>query len=164
MMLAEDVKYCPRCGTLLEPMERAGKIRPVCPSCEWIFFPDPKVAAGVLIQKDSKVLLVRRAIPPQKGLWTIPVGFVDAGEAPEYAAERECREETGLEVRVVQLIDVFHHQEHSRGAHLLIVYRGEIVGGELMAGDDVDRASFFSLDSLPHLAFSTTRTIIDRFF
>lgn len=162
-MLAEDVKFCPRCGARLEQMERVGKIRPVCPSCDWIFFPDPKVAAAVLIKQDSKVLLVRRKNSPKKGFWTMPVGFVDAGEAPEIAAERECEEETGLKIRVVQLLDVLHRQEHSRGAHILIVYRGEIVGGELKAGDDVDKAGFFSRDELPPLAFSTTQVIFDRF-
>lgn len=162
-MLAEDVNYCPRCGTLLVSKERAGKIRPFCPECDWIFFPDPKVAAGVLIQKDSKVLLVRRANTPRKGFWTLPVGFVDAGESPARAAERECEEETGLKVRVIQLLDVFNQQEHKRGAHILILYRGEILGGELHAGDDVDKAAFFSLDKLPPLAFLTTQVIFDRF-
>ena len=162
-MLAEDVNYCPRCGSFLVDKVRAGKFRPVRPSCDWIFFPDPKVAAAVLIQKDSQVLLVRRVNTPKRGFWTLPVGFVDAGESPEHAAERECEEETGLVVRAYQLLDVFHRQEHARGAHILILYRGDILGGELRAGDDVDRANFFSSNNLPPLAFSTTRIIIDRF-
>ncbi len=162
-MLAEDVKYCPRCGSLLVLKDRVGKVRPVCPSCDWIFFPDPKVAAGVLIQKNSQVLLVRRANTPKKGFWTLPVGFVDAGESPAQAAERECEEETGLKIGIVQLLDVIHRQEHPRGAHILILYRGEILGGELRAGDDVDGTRFFSLGEIPPLAFSTTRVIIDRY-
>jgi len=162
-MLAEDINYCPRCGSFLEEKERAGKLRPVCPSCDWVFFPDPKVAAAVLIRRDSQVLLVRRGNTPKKGFWTLPVGFVDAGESPKKAAERECKEETGLIVRAHQLLDVFHQQEHARGAHILILYRAEILGGELRAGDDVDQVNFFSLNNLPPLAFSTTRIIIDRF-
>ena len=162
-MLAEDVNYCPRCGSFLVKKERAGKVRPVCPSCDWIFFPDPKVAAAVLIQKDSQVLLVRRANSPKRGLWTLPVGFVDAGEPPIQAAERECKEETGLTIRANQLLDVFHGQEHPRGAHILIVYLGEIIAGELVAGDDVDRVRFFSKENLPRLAFSTTQIILERF-
>jgi len=54
------------------------------------------VAVAVLIERDGKVLLVRRANTPQKGMWTLPAGFVDAGEDPAQAAERECLEETGL--------------------------------------------------------------------
>ena len=162
-MLPDEVNYCLRCGTSLEPQKRAGKIRPVCPSCDWIYFPDPKVAAGVVIYDDSKILLVRRVNTPRKGFWTLPVGFVDAGEAPSSAAERECEEETGLQIRVVELLDVFFGQEHTRGAHIMIIYKGEILTGEVKAGDDVDKVGFFSREDLPPLAFSTTQIIIDRF-
>jgi len=150
-MLAEDVCYCPRCGTQLSLQERMGRTRPVCPSCDWIFFPDPKVAAAVLVQEAGKVLLVQRANNPKRGLWTLPVGFVDAGEDPVRAAERECLEETGLQVRVVKLLDVLYGQEHPRGAHIIIVYQGERIGGELIAGDDAGDA------------VNTTHQILDRY-
>jgi ADP-ribose pyrophosphatase YjhB (NUDIX family) len=162
-MLNDEVNYCLRCGTPLEIKMKARKNRPVCPSCDWVYFPDPKVAAAILIQKDSKILLVRRAGHPRKGYWTLPVGYVDAGESPSQTAERECKEETGLHVRVDQLLDVFTNQEHPRGAHILIIYKGEILGGELKAGDDVDKACFFPIGDLPPLAFSTTQVIFDRF-
>ena len=80
-----------------------------------------------MIYDDSKILLVRRVNTPRKGFWTLPVGFVDAGEAPSSAAERECEEETGLQIRVVELLDVFFGQEHTRGAHIMIIYKGEIL-------------------------------------
>jgi ADP-ribose pyrophosphatase YjhB (NUDIX family) len=162
-MLAEEVKYCPRCGSRVVPKQRAGKVRPVCPSCDWIFFPDPKVAAGVLIKSGSKVLLVRRSNSPRKGFWTLPVGFVDAGEDPAKAAERECWEETGLQIRASKLLDIFASQEHPRGAHFVILYQGNIISGELRPGDDVDQVKFFNLEDLPPLAFSTTRVILERF-
>jgi ADP-ribose pyrophosphatase YjhB (NUDIX family) len=162
-MQPDGVNYCIRCGALLEPKERAGKMRPACSSCDWVFFPDPKVAAGVLIFKDSKILLVRRVNSPKKGYWTLPVGFIDAGEEPSLAAVRECKEETGLTIRIVKLLDVFTGKEHPQGSHILILYKGEILEGELLAGDDVDKAGFFSRDNLPPLAFTTTRIIIDRF-
>jgi len=162
-MLAEDVKFCPRCGTGLSKILHLGVERPVCPNCDWVFFPDPKVAAAVLIHKDSKVLLVRRANNPRRGYWTLPVGFVDAGEHPARAAERECLEETGLKIRITNLLDVYSGQEHPRGAHILIVYIGEIITGDLKAGDDVDQVGYFDLGSLPSLAFRTTQTIISGF-
>lgn len=162
-MLVEDVKYCPRCGTGLVSQQRMGKIRPVCPNCNWIFFPDPKVAAGVVVKRDGKVLLVRRANNPRQGYWTLPVGFVDAGEDPAFAAARECCEETGLEVQIVGLVGVFSGQEHPRGAHIIIVYQGEILRGELHSGDDVNDAGFFGIDELPPLAFTTTGLILKRF-
>jgi ADP-ribose pyrophosphatase YjhB (NUDIX family) len=161
-MLAEDVTYCPRCGTKLESLKRHGALRPVCPNCDWIFFADPKVAAGVVVLRDRKILLVRRAITPRRGLWTLPVGFVDAGENPGLAAARECLEETGLEIKITGLLDVFSGQEHPRGAHILIVYNGEICGGSLRPGDDASEVGFFSKEEIPPLAFSSAREIIDR--
>jgi 8-oxo-dGTP diphosphatase len=158
----EELKFCPRCGSRLAQGERFGRLRPVCPACDWVYFADPKVAAAALIVRDGEVLLVRRANDPQRGLWTLPAGFIDAGEDPAQAVVRECLEETGLQVRVVGLWDVLFGQEHPRGAHILIVYRVEIESGVLQSGDDVDQAGFFSLQNLPPLAFSTTQTILHK--
>jgi ADP-ribose pyrophosphatase YjhB (NUDIX family) len=137
-----------------------GRARPVCPQCGWIYFADPKVAAAVLVVRSGEVLLVRRANDPARGLWTLPAGFVDAGEDPAEAAVRECLEETGLEVGITGLVDVLFGLEHPRGAHIIIFYRAEVLSGALQPGDDVDRVDFFPAQELPPLAFSTTRRIL----
>ena len=157
---SEEVNFCLRCGNPLAQAERFGRLRPVCPACGWVYFADPKVAAAALILQAGQVLLVRRANDPQRGKWTLPAGFVDAGEDPVEAVQRECLEETGLEVRVTALLDVLFGQEHPRGSHLLIVYRVDILGGELQPGDDVDQAAFFQPGNLPPLAFQTTYQIL----
>lgn len=161
-MISDEVNFCPRCGSSLELAQRFGRIRPICQRCGWIFFPDPKVASAVLIERDRKILLVRRANDPERGKWTLPAGFVDAGEDPAQAAERECLEETGLQVKVLDLLDVMAGQEHARGANIVIFYRAEILSGIPTPGDDVDRVDFFSLEALPPLAFQTTRRLLDR--
>ena len=164
----DEVNFCLRCGNRLEEAERFGRQRPVCPSCGWIYFADPKIAAAALIIHAGEILLVRRAYNPQRGLWTLPAGFVDADESPIQTVERECLEETGLPVRVTGLFDVLHGQEHPRGAHILIVYRAELVKSnndylqKIKPGDDVDQVGFFSLNSLPPLAFSTTKKILAK--
>jgi 8-oxo-dGTP diphosphatase len=159
-MIASEVKFCLRCGTALILAQRYGGLRPVCPYCDWIYFPDSKVAVAALVEKDGKILLVRRLNEPRRGFWSLPAGFVDAGEDPARAVERECLEETGLQVCVIGLLDVLAGQEHPRGAHILIAYRVESLGGTLHAGDDVDRAEFFSKNNLPPLAFETTQHIL----
>jgi 8-oxo-dGTP diphosphatase len=159
-MIVTEVNYCPQCGAAVRQEFRFGRTRPNCPQCDWVYFPDPKVAAAVVVEKNEKVLLVRRANDPCRGLWTLPAGFVDAGEDPARAAERECLEETGLQVRVTALLDVVAGQEHSRGAHILIIYRAEVISGTLAANDDVDRASFFHRNELPILAFASTSKIL----
>lgn len=160
MSQTEEINFCPRCGASVILQEQFGRLRPVCPACGWVYFHDPKVAVAVLIEQAGKVLLVRRVNEPQRGLWTLPAGFVDAGEDPRQAAARECLEEAGLEVRITDLIDVIAGQEHPRGAHILIVYRGEVLGGVLAAGDDADGAVFFARQTLPPLAFGTTAKIL----
>jgi ADP-ribose pyrophosphatase YjhB (NUDIX family) len=159
-MTADEIKYCLRCGTALTQAQRAGRMRPVCPQCDWVYFPDPKVAAAVVVMKGDKILLVRRNNQPQQGQWTLPAGFVDAGEDPARAAERECLEETGLTVRISKLINVLSGQEHPHGAHIVIVYLAEFLSGTLQAGDDADQVEFFSLNDLPPLAFATTQNVL----
>ena len=136
--------------------------RLTCPQCGWVHYEDPKVAVGVLVFSDEKVLLVRRVMEPHIRQWSIPAGFVNAYEDPRQAAARECLEETGLKVKVGELFDVLYGREHPRGADLLLVYQAERQGGELSAADDADEVGWFSMDGLPPLAFETTRRIFSK--
>jgi len=150
------------CASPLEIREQMGEMRPTCPSCGWVHYEDPKVAAGVLALKGKMILLVRRTMDPFIGRWSIPAGFVNAYEDPAQAAVRECREETGLVAEVEGLFDLLTGREHSRGSDIFLVYRVHILSGELRAADDADGADWFPLDNLPELAFESTRTIIAR--
>ncbi len=156
-----ELSYCPRCGHALEEREAFGRVRRFCPVCDRVVFREHKVAAGVIVEQDGEVLLVRRRIQPRQGLWTFPGGFVDFDESPAEAAVRECREETGLVVEITSLLDVVGGQEHESGADIVIVYLARQVGGELRAADEVDRAAFFPPEDLPPLAFRATREAID---
>lgn len=163
MARESQIKFCPRCGTPVLHEERFGKIHPVCPQCEWIYFEDPKVAAAVLVEQNGRILLVRRVNEPYRGLWTLPAGFVDAGEEPARAAKRECLEETGLSVRVKRVLDVIAGKEHARGADFVILYHAEVIGGTLAPNDDADAVDWFASNNLPPLAFSATQQAIALF-
>jgi len=156
------ILHCASCGTLLEQRQAYGQLRPVCPACGRVHFIDPKVAAGAVVSWGRKILLVRRAVEPQLGKWSIPAGFVEGDEDPRAAAARECQEETGLQVEITDLLDVVHGREHPAGASIVIIYRGEIVAGQPKANDDVDAVDFFAPDQLPELAFKATRAAIAR--
>jgi 8-oxo-dGTP diphosphatase len=155
-----SILYCIQCGTYLNHEEKFGRVRPVCPACGWIYFTDPKVAAAVVLMKGNQVLLTRRTNPPYQGYWSLPAGFMDASEDPGEAAKRECFEETGLEVKIGNLLNVISGREHEHGADLVLIYEAELIGGILQAGDDADRAEFFPLDSLPPLAFRATQSTL----
>ena len=139
---------------------RFERIRPVCPACGWIHFCDPKVAVEILVEREGQILLVERLNDPGKGLWSLPGGYMDSDEEPAQAAERECREETGLEVRVTRLIDVMQDREFANSADVVIAYRAEVTGGNLLAGDDAGQTAFFSRDNLPPIAFRVARKVI----
>src|ERR671925_869555 len=94
------VNYCLHCGAALAPREIEGHYRPACSACGWVYYVDPKVAVAVLIGRDGKLLLNRRAIEPGLGKWSFPSGYVNRGEVLEEAAAREVQEETGLDVQV----------------------------------------------------------------
>lgn len=157
----EPVNYCLVCGAKLEQRQAFGCLRPVCPDCGRVHFRDPKVASGVLVVMDGKILLVRRIYVPQQGKWTLPAGFIDAGEDPVDTAVRECLEETGLLISITGLLDVVFSQEHIRGASIVILYRGEVIGGTLAAGDDAGDVGFFGPEELPPIAFLATKRAIE---
>jgi ADP-ribose pyrophosphatase YjhB (NUDIX family) len=153
--------YCPRCGAALETRQVGDKPRRVCPACQFIYFTDPKVGVGTLVVQNGKILLVRRRMRPEVGKWSLPAGFVDRGEDPAMVAVRETQEETGLEVAVERLIDVYFNEEAAEGgASIFILYSVRLLGGRLEAGDDADEAAFFDLDRLPELAFNSTRDAV----
>jgi len=158
------MRFCPRCGQPLSDGLRFGKVHRVCEACGFIHFRDPKVAAVVFVTRDDRVLLVKRAVVPELGRWALPAGFIDYGEDPREAAIREVREETGLEVRITGLIDVLGGAG-SGSASIVILFEGEVAGGALAPGDDVDEVRFFSPDELPTdqiASFQSTHLLIQR--
>ena len=86
-----EIHFCPRCGQPIHHQLKFGKERPVCLSCGWIYFSDPKVAVVAVIVQEGKLLLARRVNEPHRGKWTLPGGFMDAMEDPLDAVQRECR-------------------------------------------------------------------------
>ncbi len=162
---SSDYVYCPRCGARLVERQAGGKIRQACPACDFVYYADPKVGVGVVVLEGGKILLVQRNMNPERGKWSLPAGFVDHGEDPAAVAVRETLEETGLEVTVTGLVDVYYNPPDSPaggGASIFILYQARRRGGALQAGDDADAAGFFALDELPELAFHSTRSVIER--
>jgi ADP-ribose pyrophosphatase YjhB (NUDIX family) len=140
------------------------KPRRVCPSCNYIHFTDPKVGVGVFVISGGRILLVKRAMLPEVGKWSIPAGYLDYGEDPEITAAREVLEETGLRVKITGVLGVYYNAEALKqgGASVFILYRADLEGGDIEAGDDADEVGFFLPDKLPELAFESTRDIVKR--
>ena len=157
--MSSDIKYCSVCATLLEFKEVADRQRPVCPACGYVVYYDPKVAATCIVERDCKVLMIKRGNQPGIGLWSMPGGYVDQGEIVEEAAVREVQEETGLVVEVDDLIGLFSERGHPV---IVAAFTAWEVGGVLKAGPESLDLGFFSPDDLPPLAFPRDATILAR--
>jgi ADP-ribose pyrophosphatase YjhB (NUDIX family) len=101
----------------------------------------PVAGVGAIVLESDSVLLVRRGQEPQQGLWSLPGGALELGESLSAGVTREVREETGLDVRVLQLAEVFERITTDAGGaveyhYVVLDYLCEVVGGELAAGDD----------------------------
>ena len=163
----DDVfRYCPKCGDGLHPRQlKAGDPeRLVCHACGFIFYLDPKVAVGTIISDEhQRIVLVRRAIEPGYGKWVFPGGYVDRGEEVRTAAIREAREESGLEVRLDHLVNIYSYPGR---APVVIVYAATMTGGCLGCDDEGLEARFFERSAIPweELAFRSTREALEEFF
>lgn len=106
-------------------------------------YPDrPIVGVGGVVVRGDAVLLVQRAREPLEGQWTIPGGAVEVGETLMEAVARELLEETGLQVRVLELVDAFERilpddDGRTRYHYVLLDYLCEPVSGDLRASSDV---------------------------
>lgn len=150
--------YCPRCGHALALRARDdGRMRPACDNCGYTHYANPALAVGVFVtDAENRVCLILRGEEPRKGFWGLPAGFMEGDETAEQAAVRECLEETGLQVALDGLYELYsyHHADHSSSG-VLILYRAHVIGGALRAGTDSVDAKFFASSEIPYnqLAF-----------
>ncbi|MFO8085627.1 MAG: NUDIX hydrolase [Desulfobacterales bacterium] len=120
-------------------------------------YPDlPRVAVGAVVFKDKRILLVRRANAPAKGLWSIPGGSVELGETLPQAAERETLEETGIVISARQPVytfDIIEKDQYNRiRFHYVIVdLKADYISGEVCAGDDADEVRWVAWEELQYL-------------
>jgi mutator protein MutT len=118
-------------------------------------YPDrPYVGVGAVIVQDGKVLIVKRKYDPLAGQWSLPGGGVELGETLEDSIVREMREETGLDIEVGPVIEVFDRITRDgdgqvRYHFVLVDYLCWPVGGELRASSDADDARFVDPADLP---------------
>lgn len=144
-------RFCPLCGTPLDEGKIEGRTRVYCPNtnCGYIFYQNPIPAAGVILVENDRILLVKRAHPPRIGWWCIPAGFMEWHEHPGETAVRELEEETGLKVKLTSFFEVYSGTDDPRSNAVLLLYLGEVVGGQIRPADDALEVRWFHFDELP---------------
>ncbi|HSJ56611.1 MAG TPA: NUDIX hydrolase [Anaerolineae bacterium] len=117
----------------------------------------PKVDVRAAVVHEGRILLVRERVD---GLWTMPGGWADVGDAPSEMVVRETREESGYEVEPVKLVGVFDANRSGEPLSFYhaykLVFLCRIVGGEAQTSHETLGVEFFELDELP--ALSSNRT------
>ena len=121
-------------------------------------YPDrPLIGVGAIIIDRDRALVVRRATEPLKGEWSIPGGVLELGETLRSGVAREAKEETGLDVRPLEVLDVYDRivadaEGKTRYHYVLIDYLCEVQGGEARAATDVSEVRWITraeLDTFP---------------
>ena len=160
-MKKQRFNFCPKCGGNLNYRQVGERERLVCTDCAFTMYENPIVGVAAIVKKNGTILLGRRASTASyPGLWCIPCGYVEYDEDIRDAVKREFMEETGLIIepeKVYTVLSNFHNPSvHTVG----VWFVAEIVGGTLCPGDDLDQVAYFSLDSVPELAFPTDSQVI----
>jgi mutator protein MutT len=132
--------------------------------------PRPILGVGALILDRDAILLIQRGREPLRGFWSLPGGAVETGERLEAALRREVREETGLEVEVLRLVEVFERiMPDAKGAtehhYVLLDYLCRLKGGDARAGDDASDIRWIRRSELDRYELTAgTHTVIEKAF
>lgn len=130
----------------------------------------PMLGVGALIFEQDRILMAERGGEPLKGWWSIPGGLVEIGESLDAAIRREVREETGLDVRPLGVIEIFERiMRDSQGAaeyhYVLIDYLCRVENGTARAGDDVSRVEWVRQADLKQFQITEgTLAVIEKGF
>jgi ADP-ribose pyrophosphatase YjhB (NUDIX family) len=130
----------------------------------------PLVGVGGVVIDNGRALLIRRASEPLRGEWSIPGGMLELGETLEQGVARELLEETGLQVRVLELIEVFErivyapneqpaggdHRQRPRFHYVIADYLCERISGEHAAASDVTDVVFAQEEDLGRFHLTET--------
>jgi len=136
-----------------------------CPKCRTVVkeYRNPVPTVDIIIEQGKGIVLILRRNEPQQ--WAIPGGYCDYGESLEQAAVREAREETGLEVELVEQFHTYSDPRRDPRQHnITTVYIACAIGGVLQAQDDAQEIGVFSEAGLPSgLAFDHDQILKDYF-
>jgi 8-oxo-dGTP diphosphatase len=160
----EAKTHCHFCGDALSRRFLEGRERLYCRACARPIYENPIPATCmVVVNAIDQVLLVKRAVDPQKGKWCLPGGFIELGEPPEAGALRELTEETGLHGTIDTLLGVRTTPSRQYGSVLMVGYLITETRGLPVAGDDASQVRWFSSGDLPPIAFDSHQHFLDQY-
>lgn len=160
------MNFCSKCGSdRIEFRIPDGDTLPrdVCAACGTIHYQNPKIVVGCLPEWEDKVLLCKRAIEPRYGLWTLPAGFLENGEAVSDGAERETLEEANARVEVGELYTLISLPHISQ---VYMLFRARLLDLDFAPGSESLEVRLFAEREIPWeaLAFRTIHRTLKTYY
>ncbi len=122
----------------------------------------PFLTVDLIIDFNEGVILIKRKNPPEG--WALPGGFVDYGETLEFAAVREAKEETGLEVELIRQLHTYSDPKRDPRHHTVTTVFLARAKGDPRAGDDAKEIGIFRETDLPDQIAFDHRDILNDYF
>lgn len=160
-MSLKKYRFCPECALPLSEGMIDGRVRLHCASCGFVRYENPLPVVIAIAVDDGRFLLIKRGIPPKRGYWGCPSGFVESGESPEEACLRELREEAGVTGEVTRLVRVSHWRDDELYGDMLVVsYLVRVTGGTPSAGEEVDDVRYHAPHELPDYLKASLKDVL----
>ena len=166
MAILHAWRFCPRCAVELDRSHAPARV--VCAGCGFVGYANSAPCVCAIVEDDAgRVLLGRRAIEPDLGLWDTPGGYLEEHEHPLDGLRRELLEETGLTVEPVRFLGIWmdmYGDAPDANATLNLFWTARIVAGEPVAADDVAELRWFDRNELPpteELAFALLPSVFE---
>ena len=136
--------------------------RLICGDCGFVQYENPMVVVGSVATWRTRILLCRRAIPPRKGFWTLPAGYLELHESAADGAIREAWEEARARLYIDQLLAVY---SIPRLSQIQLIYRAQLLSADVAAGPETAELALFAWDDIPwnEIAFPSVHWALGHF-
>ena len=159
------MNYCSACGSsniVFEIPRGDTRSRYICQDCDLIFYENPKIVTGCILEWEQKILLCKRSIEPKLGMWTIPAGFMENHESVLEAATRELMEEACATATGLRLHGIYNLKYISQ---VYIIYYGKLKEGRVAAGEETFEVGLYEKEKIPweKVAFPVVSESLNRY-
>lgn len=159
------IRHCTQCGAPIKQVIPQGddRERDVCTQCGHIHYFNPRLVVGSIPIWEQKILLVKRAIDPCYGKWTLPAGYLENGESVLEGAKRESREEANARLEALAPFALFNLTQINQ---IYFIFRGRLQDLNFSAGHESLEVRLFDEKEIPwdEIAFKVIRETLLRFF
>lgn len=161
-----DWRFCPRCGTPAHFTGDGHDLHLACEACGFVKYDNPLPTTIGIVERAGRILLLRRAIEPQRGWWDTVGGFVSAGESAEETMLREAREEIGAEIVIERLLGTYASVYGDTGLQTLgVAFACRLADDTAELRVDARESSdhgWFAPGEIPQLAFADVQQAVDN--